>query len=52
MLVYMIVHTVPAALLELSILYNSLHDDSSMNHIPLLFYKTVSPWRGQSPGDN
>ena len=43
---------VPATLLELGILYDRLHDDSSMNHVSLLLHKAVPPGRREPPGDH
>ena len=40
------------ALLEFGILYDSLHDDSAMNGIPLFLHEAVPPWRGETTGDH
>ena len=44
--------TVPAALLELGVLYDSLHDDPAMNHVSLLLHKGVPPGGREASGDH
>ena len=43
---------VPATLLELGILYDRLHDDSSVNHVPLFLHEAVPPGGREPPGDH